>query len=691
MRILSRIALLSLTTAAAHAATVVYDFNVSWITANPDGLAERPVIGINNQWPPPRIDVQVGDRLIVNLHNSLGDEDTSLHFHGLFMNGSNHMDGPVMVTQCPIPPGASFTYNFTVDQPGTYWYHSHNKGQYPDGFRGPLVIHDPKAPFEYDEELVLTVSDWYHDRMSLLQPRFMSKYNPTGAEPVPKSALMNDTQNLTMPMVPDRTYLFRIANIGAFAGQYIWVEDHTITVVEMDGVYVHPTETNMVYVAAAQRCSFLLTAKKETSRNFPIIASMDTTLFDTIPDGLNTNVTSYLLYNPTAPLPLPTPLDSLTPLDDTLLLPQDNLTTLPSPDQTITLNVTMNNLASGANYAFFNDITYVPPRVPTLYTVLSSPNSSSSSSQDMDLTTNPSIYGTYTHPFILSHNSIVQLVLNNLDSGRHPFHLHGHQFQILHRSGADEGTWSPSSSSSTSSFSTSNGSNHTAPMRRDTLVVEPNGNAVIRFQADNPGVWLFHCHIEWHMISGLAVTFIEAPSVLQQTITLPADHLAACRDRQDPIPFEGNAAGRGGKDKNDLSQWLVLDGQPSPPKPIPAGFTGGGIAALTMSCFTGILGVAVVAWYGFSEPVGESNAAAVKTKSPAAAGESGSESGVYTDVDVDRAGKSASVVRVKRGTEAVESEALSFGSEEEAVNGVGMATSKKGDGVVVDVDAITRA
>lgn len=192
------------------------------------------------------------------------------------MNGSTHMDGASMVTQCPIPPGASFTYNFTVDQPGTYWYHSHTQGQYPDGLRGLLIIHDPRTPFQYDEEVVLTVSDWYHDRMSVLQPRFMSKYNPTGAEPVPNSALMNDTQNLTIPMVPERTYLFCMANIGAFAGQYIWIEGHNMTVVEIDGVYVHHVETSMIYVAAAQRCSFLLKAMNETAQNFPIIASMDT-------------------------------------------------------------------------------------------------------------------------------------------------------------------------------------------------------------------------------------------------------------------------------------------------------------------------------------------------------------------------------------------------------------------------------
>lgn len=50
-----------------------------------------------------------------------------------------------------------------ADAPGTYWYHSHNMGQYPDGLRGPLIVHDPLDPYagKYDEEVILTVTDWY--------------------------------------------------------------------------------------------------------------------------------------------------------------------------------------------------------------------------------------------------------------------------------------------------------------------------------------------------------------------------------------------------------------------------------------------------------------------------------------------------------------------------------------------------
>ena len=139
-------------------------------------------------------------------------------------------------------------------------------------------MHDPASPFKdmYDEELVLTVSDWYHDRMPGLLSRFISKANPTGAEPVPNSALLNETQDLQVPLQPGKTYLFRMINMGAFAGQYIWFEGHNMTILEVDGVYTHPAEASMIYLSAAQRCSFLITARNETTANFPIVASMDT-------------------------------------------------------------------------------------------------------------------------------------------------------------------------------------------------------------------------------------------------------------------------------------------------------------------------------------------------------------------------------------------------------------------------------
>lgn len=125
----------------------------------------------------------------------------------------------------------------------------------------------------------MSVSDWYHDQMTDLLPGFIYKTNPTGAEPVPNAALVNDTQNLTVSIEPGKTYLFRMVNIGAFAGQYVWFENHTMTIVEVDGIYTEPAEAEMIYISAAQRYSFLLTAKNDTSANYAFVGSMDTVSF----------------------------------------------------------------------------------------------------------------------------------------------------------------------------------------------------------------------------------------------------------------------------------------------------------------------------------------------------------------------------------------------------------------------------
>jgi iron transport multicopper oxidase len=140
------------------------------------------------------------------------------------------------------------------------------------------VVTDPENPYigQYDEERVISLSDWYHDQMPMLLKKFISVTNPTGAEPVPKSALMNDTQNLTVPVEPGKTYLFHLVNVGAFASQYFWIEGHTMKIVEVDGVWTNASEANMIYIASAQRYSVLVTMKNETSQNYAMVGSMDT-------------------------------------------------------------------------------------------------------------------------------------------------------------------------------------------------------------------------------------------------------------------------------------------------------------------------------------------------------------------------------------------------------------------------------
>ena len=215
--------------------------------------------------------------------------------------------------------------------------------------------------------------------------------------------------------------------------------------------------------------------------------------------------------------------------------------------------------------AWFNNATYVRPATPTLYSVLST--------GDTALT--PYIYGPNTNAYILEKGQIIEIVLNNHDSGKHPFHLHGHNFQAVVRSAEEAGDY------------VGNETFPEVPMRRDTFMVRPNGNLVLRFRADNPGVWLFHCHIEWHVASGLVATMIEAPTELQKTLTIPQGPLDLCHKQN--IATTGNVAGNS-KDLFDLKGANVAV------KPLPSGFEAKGIVALVFSCVAAFLGMAVISW-----------------------------------------------------------------------------------------------
>ena len=103
----------------------------------------------------------------------------------------------------------------------------------------------------------------------------------------------------------------------------------------------------------------------------------------------------------------------------------------------------------------------------------------------------------------------------------------------------------------------------------------------------NAGVWFFHCHIDWHLIGGLAATLIADPLEMQKNLAIPQNHLDVCRAAG--TPHKGNAAG-------NTVDLVDLQGQNKMPAPLPSGFTARGIVALVFSCVSAFLGMAVIAW-----------------------------------------------------------------------------------------------
>ncbi|KAI7854773.1 multicopper oxidase-domain-containing protein [Circinella umbellata] len=554
----------------AKAAIVEHWWDITYTTANPDGLYERRVIGVNGTWPPPQVDVTVNDTLIIHAHNSL-DEPTALHSHGMFQNGTAWMDGPSMVTQCPIPPGHDFTYEFNITQHGSYWIHAHYMGQYMDGLRTPFILHNSPEAYTYDEDIVVPLEDWYHEQSSNLLDSFLNQYNPTGAEPVPQSGLIKRTPNASFHFVPGKTYRLRLINMSGFSMFYVSIDGHEFDVIEIDGVDTQRQTVKSVYLTAAQRVSVLVTAKNTTDTNYYLRADMDTDMFDILPEDLDYNLAAPVYYDQSH--------DNFAPADDEGMDSQfDDIefkclepAAAVQPDKQVNLTIDFQVTTDGINRGMFNELPYLAPLVPSLNTMLGMGN----------LSYEKTVYGPQTQAIILDHLSMVEIVLNNLDAGAHPFHLHGHVFQIVGRgAGVYDGD-----ESKVEKWYLEN------PIQRDTVQVPAESFTIIRFRADNPGVWFFHCHIEWHLESGLAVTFIEAPEVAQQRMTLPQAFNDICEAGN--IPINGNGAGKEGLD---------LKGAPSGITLIYDGFTSKGKGAMAACIIAAIIGMGSIVWYALSDP-----------------------------------------------------------------------------------------
>ncbi|KAF8851798.1 Cupredoxin [Acephala macrosclerotiorum] len=460
------------------------------------------------QWPCPAIVVNAGDTIKINVANMLGSETTAIHFHGLFQQDTNNMDGPAM---------------FKLNQTGTFWYHAHIGGQYIDGLRGPFIIHDFYAPYKYDTEYVLTLSDLYHKEAPQLINYYQStdNYNTYGGtEPVPDSFLINEVRNASFNMTAGKTYLFHIISTSAFAPFWLQFDQHQMTVVEIDGVYTVPYPTNQVYVAPAQRYTVLITAQTGATSSFAIVTQANVAMFDTnksLQDGSYVStVSATLVYNNAFG-----PANRFTivpePFDDSLMVPLDVTPIMSLTFMLSTLNI---NFSQALFRCGFRDQT---TPVPTMYTALTTP------AADVNY---PTIYGTGVNPQVIPFGSVVEISIDNHDDRAHPFHLHGHNFPVVARYG--NGPDFPDSPYYPS-----------IPMRRDVILVHPQGGATIRYVADSPGVNLFHCHVEWHVEAGMTATLIEAPDHLQQMkIYTPNSHK------------DGNA---GGNSKN----WYDLSNPPA--------------------------------------------------------------------------------------------------------------------------------
>nr|AIZ72726.1 laccase G [Trametes hirsuta] len=464
----------------------VTDLTISNTDISPDGYTRAAVV-VNGVFPGPLITGNMGDNFQINVVDNLTNEtmlkSTTVHWHGFFQSGTNWADGGAFVNQCPIATGNSFLYDFTAkNQAGTFWYHSHLSTQYCDGLRGPMVVYDPDDPHASlydvdDESTVITLSDWYHTAAKL------GAAFPTGPDSVLINGLGrftggNSTDLAVITVEQGKRYRFRLVSLSCDPNFTFSIDDHNMTVIEVDAVNHEALTVDEIQIYAGQRYSFVLTADQDVG-NYWIRA---------LPNGgtvsFSGGVNSAILRYSGAPEVEPTTNQTLSTntLVETDLVPLDDPA---APGEAVAEGVdyamSLNFSFNGSNF-FINGATFVPPTVPVLLQILSGAQSASS------LLPSGSVYS-------LPSNSTIEIAFpitaTNAPGAPHPFHLHGHTFSVVRSAGS-------------STY------NYANPVRRDVVNTGTAGdNVTIRFKTDNPGPWFLHCHIDFHLEAGFAMVFSE--------------------------------------------------------------------------------------------------------------------------------------------------------------------------------------
>jgi len=255
--------------------TVYANLELFNTTCNPDGNGERLCMLFNNQYPGPTIRANWGDTVQVTVKNSLQNNGTSIHWHGLRQLGTTSQDGVNGITECPLAPGDTKVYTFKATQFGTSWYHSHYSSQYGDGAVGAIIIDGP-ATANYDVDLgAYPVNDWYYS--TAFQIESISFANLQKATPAPPgdNILVNgknknsagsgsyDVQTLTK----GKKYRLRLINTSVDNNIRVSLDNHQFQVITSDFVPIKPFYTNWVLLGIGQRYDVIINAN-QTAGNY---------------------------------------------------------------------------------------------------------------------------------------------------------------------------------------------------------------------------------------------------------------------------------------------------------------------------------------------------------------------------------------------------------------------------------------
>ncbi|OKK19332.1 copper oxidase [Streptomyces sp. CB00455] len=434
--------------------------------------------------PGQEVRVTAGGTLALTLANNL-PEATSVHWHGLALR--NDMDGVPGLTQRDIAPGGSFAYRFAVTHPGTYWFHPHTGVQQDRGLYAPLIVEDPKEPLSYDKEWVVVLDDWIdgvdgatpdavlaelrkragggahaaHGRAASpgpngadAAPRPPGTPRPSGASPRPPRLLVGADSDILGREAGDVAYPHYLVNgrtaddpsvFTAEPGDRIRLRiinagGDTAFRIALGGHELTVTHTDGFPVQHAKTGSLLL----GMGERYDVLVTAQDGVFPltALAEGKGQSALAVLRTGTgTAPTAgtRPAELDG-PPLMASALRADASVALAPrEPDRTVQLRLT--GSMSRYNWAF-DGKPYTPDQ---------------------------------RHP--VKAGERVRLEFGNATPMWHPVHLHGHSFAL---GGAQGGG-----------------------ARKDTAILLPGGRLTAEFDADNPGLWMTHCHNVYHSESGM--------------------------------------------------------------------------------------------------------------------------------------------------------------------------------------------
>ncbi|MBA4167051.1 MAG: multicopper oxidase domain-containing protein [Chitinophagaceae bacterium] len=544
--------------------TVVYHLYVKDTLVNFTGKSRR-AIAVNGQIPMPTLTFTEGDTAEIWVHNEL-DEVTALHWHGLFL--PNKYDGVPFLTQMPIKPHTTYLYKFPIVQHGTHWYHSHSGLQEQIGMYGAFIINKRKEwniptlpvvlsdwidmkPKEVNRSLH-NQTDWFGIRKNTIQ-----SYTEAIRTGHFKTKVTNEWKRMTAMDVSDISYdkflingknqdeqlqfkagdkvRLRIANGGA--SSYFWLNyaGGKITVVATDGNDVKPVEVDRLLIAVSETYDVVVTIPENKSYEF-LVTPEDRTKSASLWLGSGEKVHA-------ANLPKLKYFAGMKMMNDMMDMKGNmiEMKGMPMANQVMDMNTVMYpemtgvenskdtspgikqhmssgdtmKMKSGKEMQMNNgqhsmagmDMDNSNSDIVTLnYAMLRAPEKTTLPPGPVkeikfDLTGNMNRYVwslnnkvvSESDKILIKKGENVRIILYNNTMMRHPMHLHGHDFRLLNGQG---------------DYSIMKNVIDIMPMERDT----------IEFAATEPGGdWFFHCHILYHMMSGMGRVFSYQDTLVDKT------------------------------------------------------------------------------------------------------------------------------------------------------------------------------